>query len=174
MCDFSLMLLAAGTAVSAGVSIYQGQMQADAARAAASINAESQRMQADLERQKGDAAAIAAQNAARREQEKVKRLQAQQQNMFAAEGILIDEGSPLEILIDTAREGAMDVAAVENRGRIEALNARKQAAVREYQADLEIQKGEIQADAAERSGWIGALGAGVRFMTGDPVLRRVM
>lgn len=171
MCDpVSLTLLVVGTAITATAQYQAGQVQAEAQRAAAAINSQSQEFNATLQRQAGDNERMVGQYEARRAQEKAQRLQALQTNQFASTGILIDDGTPMDVIIDSAREADMDVAAIEWRTNLKASNQYKSSEVSKYNAKAELVGGEIKAKASEKAGAIAALGTVGSALTSAPVL----
>jgi len=63
---------------------------------------------------------------------------------YGASGLMLD-GSPLDVLEDTAQEQAFDVAKIRYKGKMQAEGYSEQAAL--YR---------LEAKSAKRAGWIGA------------------
>lgn len=133
--------LAAGAAgVSAIGSIHQGQSQAAAAR----FNAQVSEQNAQIVRQQ----AAEEESRARREG---RRLLGRQRAAIGASGIQV-EGSPLDVLADTAAELELDALTVRHRGLLEALGLTQQASLDRARARSARTAGFIGAGASLLSG----------------------
>lgn len=141
MSAFAVPLMAIGTAMSVGSSIMQGQ----AGKEAAEYNQRLADMQAEATRKAG-----------LREQEQIRdekrRTLAAQRAGYAAAGIKIDEGSPLEVLAETARQYDLDIQASKYNTRMGI--ARAQAESKYY------------GRAASSATTAGILSAGSSLLTG--------
>ena len=99
-----------GAAVSAAGSLYSGMMQAQAANA----QAEQFERQAQIERDRG---AFEAQ----RERERFRRVAGEQRAGFLQSGVLLD-GTPTEVLVDSALENEIDVQTIRYGAQIRSDN----------------------------------------------------
>lgn len=93
----------------------QGQAQSMEAQAAANER------QAQIERQTAEYEGM-------REREKGLRVAGKQRTAYLSAGVSL-EGSPTDIIIDSARENELDVAAIKYGGRVKAENYETQAAI---------------------------------------------
>lgn len=166
----SIALIAGGAAISAASSISAGNSKANAEMVIAKNNATSKEMQAQQNRLGGDAERIAAQYEARLMDEKRKQMAGKQNATFAGQGVLIDEGTPVDAAIDSAIEFDQDKAAIEYKGLARANQLYKQAALNEKDAQLELQGGMIKAKAAKKEGQLGAWKAVGSALTSAPVM----
>ena len=136
----------AGTGLQAFGAIREGEAQAAIARRNADVEAEDARAALDRANLEEDVS--------RRGTE---RLRSRQRSLIGASGVTV-EGSPLEILTETAEIGALDAAAIRFGGRTQARGA-----LSRRELDL------IQASEAKRT----ALGrAGTSLLTGANKLLR--
>lgn len=141
MCMMALGLI--GGLVSAIGSVAAGAAQANAANAQAAAY----QRQAAAERQQ------AAFNAERQQQKEIKIISTQRASYLAA-GVSL-QGSPMDTIADTTREGELDVAAIKYNGEIKAQNFEAQAA--SFRA---------KASAAEAGGAIGAISPLIKGFSG--------
>lgn len=160
------------TAIGAGLSAYgsyqQGMAQASAASYQSAVAANNAALaQINARNARRDAALTEAQAAA--EQANVIRrnraLIGSQVASTAARGVLVDEGSALDIRSGTAELANTEAQNVQQAGarraaaqRIQAFNYEQQAAFGDVQADLY----KDQADSAVTGAWLGAGSALVR------------
>ena len=128
-----IALMAISTAVSAAGAIAQG----NAARSAASFNAAVARQDEAIAR------AIAAADAAR-QRSQANRLAGRQRAAIGASGIT-PEGSPLDVMADSALEAELDALTTRYRGELQA---------RGYGSEAMLQK--MRGNAARQAGYIGA------------------
>jgi hypothetical protein len=131
--EAALAVSLASTAVSAASSIAQG----NAAKSAANYNAAVARQNADIAR--ANAAADAA------KQERQGRLLAGRQRAAIGASGITAEGSPLEVMADSALESELDALTTRYRGELQA---------RSYGQDATLQG--MRGDAAQQAGYIGA------------------
>jgi hypothetical protein len=132
--------LAASAALSAAGAIAQG----NAAKSAANYNAAAARQNADIAR------ANAAADAAKQERQGLL-LAGRQRAAVGASGIT-PEGSPLEVMADSALESELDALTTRYRGELQA---------RSYGQDATLQ--DMRGSSAQTAGYIGA---GTDLLTG--------
>lgn len=154
MCEATIMM--AATVISGGLQAYgqyeQGQAAYEAAKYQAQVernNATAERNKAIQERQKGE------QEAAQKRRE-VARIIGQQRANVGASGVEMS-GSPLDVLTDTALQGALDVAMIRHNAEIKARDREFTAQNFDAQSELTMMGGR----AARRAGTISALGTAV-------------
>ena len=138
------IITAVVSVVSAGVSIYSSQQQAEAQEEAANYNA---RLAQDKARQEQEAAA---ENAWRRQKEAMRQL-AKQRASLAAKGLSI-EGTPLAVLGYTYTDAQMEIGDL-------AYDAANRSRVHQSQAFLEVFQGNAMANATRMGGYTQALGS---------------
>lgn len=136
------VLMLAGTAVSAVGSIVQGQQQAKMAQAEGETNARIAEMQAAQVKQSAE---YEASKIARAKRQALSR----SQMLYAKSGVLISEGSPLEVMADTATQYEMDINATR-------YNADVTAQRLNYEAAVSRNLSNAQARAYKTAGYFGA------------------
>lgn len=115
------MSAAIGLTVAGGLTTASGQNQAGKYnQQVANVNAQIAEWQAE------DALARGREQVTR-QREYIRQLTGSQRARLAAQGIDIDSGSALDVQLDTARSGELDVLAIENAARREAWGYRVQA-----------------------------------------------
>jgi hypothetical protein len=132
--------LAASAALSAAGAVAQG----NAAKSAANFNAAVARQNADIARTNAEADS--------EKQERQGRLLAGRQRAAAGASGTTPEGSPLEVMADSALESELDALTTRYRGELQA---------RSYGQDATLQG--MRGDAAQTAGYIGA---GTALLTG--------
>lgn len=152
MCEPGTLMMAA-TVITGGIQAYgqieQGNAAYEAAQYQAQVernNAISERNKAIQERQKGE------QEATQKRRE-VARIIGQQRANVGASGVEMT-GSPLDVLEDTALQGALDVAMIRHNAEIRARDREFSAQNFDAQSELTMMSGR----AARRAGMISALG----------------
>jgi hypothetical protein len=151
MCEPATLALAAtaiGGVVSAGGAIMQGQAQAKQAKYQAGVernNAMIAGWQAEDATQRG-------QIEEQRQRLATARLRGAQRAGMAANGVDIDSGSPLDILMDTAQLGELDALTIRSNAEREAYGFRSQSGNLMAQAGLTTMAGR----SASTAGYIGA------------------
>lgn len=139
--SLATVLLVASTALSAVGSLAKASAEASAAR-----------MSADIARQQAAALRQAGAEEARRRRQAGERLLGTQLARFAKSGVVTDEGTPLLVMMETARE-------IERDALLSQLGFETEARTK----DIEAQLFRRQARAA-RVG--GAVGAGQSLLSG--------
>lgn len=89
-----------------------------------------------------------------RQRSATKQLQGRQRAVLAANGVVVDVGSALDITSDTAAIGELDALTIRSNAEREALGFRTQGMNFQAEADLAKAKGE----AASQAGYMGAMG----------------
>lgn len=118
MCEPVTIALAASAALGAVGTIQAGEAQADAAeynQAVANNNAVIATQNAETERERGA-------EEERRHRQRVAQTKGSQRAAFAGNGILLDEGSPLDILMDTEEMGELDAQTILHDSELRARN----------------------------------------------------
>lgn len=160
MCNPAVLIAAtvASTAMSAMSAIQQGNAAATAGAANAQIatnNAELRRRQADQIRKKGEIEAS-------EKDKQMKLLVAKQRATFAANGLVIDEGSALDVTTDTVEAGTLDKLTLLHNAELDALNAEADALNFENQASLERFRGESAKRAGRMQAFTTILGGAAK------------
>jgi hypothetical protein len=124
-------------ALSAGVSAAGAIAQGNAAKSAANYNAAVARQNADIARANSAADAD--------KQERQGRLLAGRQRAAVGASGITPEGSPLEVMADSALESELDALTTRYRGELQA---------RSYGQDATLQG--MRGDAAQTAGYVGA------------------
>ena len=149
MCEPTTATLAiasiAATALGTGVSMY-GQMQQSKAQAgmAEYQSAVARNNSILAERAAADAELRGAQ-AERRQRSQISTVQGRQRAVLAANGVLVDDGSALDLVSDTAQIGEVDALTIRSNAQREAMGYRAQGA--NYQADASL--ASMRASAAD-------------------------
>lgn len=81
-----------------------------------------------------------------------KQIKGKQRAAFAANGVIVDEGSALDVVLDTVAIGEFDALTVRNNAAKEAFNYRQQGEEFSSQAQMQIEAGKD----AKKAGYIGA------------------
>lgn len=157
MCLDPVSAIVIGSAVvgTAG-SLYSASQQAAAARDNATLQSAQYQQQAALQRRQADLERITAGYQQRRLEDKAATLRGQQRNAFASAGVLIDDGSPADVIIDSGDEAAADRAAIGYNADIKAGNLRTQAGISDFNAKSATAAGEIAANGAWTTGIVSA------------------
>ncbi|HXG17186.1 MAG TPA: hypothetical protein VNK50_13120 [Calidithermus sp.] len=134
-------LAATATALTAYGVYQQGQAQAAAMR----YNARLAEQQALASRQ---AAAFEAERA----RERSRRLLARARAIYGTTGVEVNEGSPLLVLADSARQAELEAQTIQYGGELRARQAQGQANLESFQARLASRAGTIGAGATLLSG----------------------
>lgn len=144
-----------GTVVSAAGSIFGGFQQASQQRAMA----DQYRMQAELQRQEAERSAIIAEQDAERAREAAEfeaartrrrgsQIAAAQRVAYAAAGIVVDEGSPLLIVEETAVESERDALTVLYEGEVQAQRLEDTARMSRWTGEVLSLQSSYAADVA--------------------------
>lgn len=151
--------------VSTAVTMMGQQQQADAAKKAADYQSAVAKNNAILaERQAKDALArgeLEERNTAL----KSSILEGRQRTALASNGVVIDQGSALDITSDTKAYGTLDALTVRSNAQREALGFRTQGMNYNAEADLATFKGR-SAQAAGRTQMLGTLVGGASQVAG--------
>ena len=152
-----------GAVVSAAGSIMSAQAQANAANAQAAAY----EAQAQLQQRQARAEMMAGQREAAKKSRELDVITAKQRLSYSTAGVLIDGGSPVDVAVDTAREGALDVAAIQWNAEVKSGNYNYQAQI----SQMNAQNQRNAAETAQTMGYIGALSplinAGGRIASGS-------
>lgn len=151
MCELSTALMIGGGLLSGAGQIASASAQSKAAR----YNAEVQRQNAMLaERQAKNVL-----DAGMREEQKQKamtaQLMAKQQVAQAANGVDVSFGTPLDLMVDTAKQGAIDALTIRTNAYRNYDDVRNQAVASRNQAALY----DMEAKNSRTAGILGAFGS---------------
>lgn len=170
------VMAAVSTAVGVGGSIMSGIGQANAAAA----NAKAAQANAAATRQAGEAAARQAQVNAdiqaqvtreneRRMRVRQEKLLASQEVGYAKSGVML-EGTPLEVMADTAAQTELDILQERWKGNIAEQNLRQGARTTLYNSEIEAGRWESRGALFEAEGsrgmTAGLVGAGTTLLNG--------
>jgi hypothetical protein len=158
MCDIGTALMVGGTLLSGAGQIASSNAEAKAAK----YNADVQRQNAQL----ADRQARNVLEAGTREEQKQKaqtsQLMAKQQAAQAANGVDVTFGTPLDLMVDTAKQGAIDALTIRTTAYRNYDDTRNQAVSYRNQASLY----DAQAKNSRAAGILGALGTTVSGLGG--------
>ena len=124
------------SAISTGVSAYAANQEVKAANKAAEYNAQIQERNAQIaDIQAKDATARGAIEE-KQYRLKLKQLQGSQRAAAAGSGVLVDTGSPFDVLNDTVSYGELDALTIRRNAAVEAWGYRNQGVGYRQQASL--------------------------------------
>lgn len=106
----------AASAISAGGSFISGMQQQDMANYNAAVAEQNAKMATDK-----------ATYDAKMHNQEVRRILAAQRSLYGASGVSSESGSPLLVMDDTVKQGAMDALAIRYGGDVDAAKQRSQA-----------------------------------------------
>lgn len=144
----ALVAMAAATAVSAYSSIQQGK----AANAQAEYQAQVSKNNQVMANYQAEDALRRGKLEERRQRLRTERLKGEQRAAFASNNVALDQGSPLDVLEQTAGEGELDALIIRHNAEREAIARRFQG--QNYGAEAEMSL--LQGKAAKKAGYIGA------------------
>lgn len=141
MCDPITLTVLATTAIvtsaiGVGVSAYGNYQQTKAANSAAEYNAQLQKRNADVADMQAKDAIQRGEVEEKQFRLNVSKLKGQQRAGFGASGAVVDSGSSLDVLKDTAEFGELDALTIRHNAAVEAWGFKNQAANFTGQADL--------------------------------------
>ena len=154
MCHPALLIIAAVLIfAAAAVSANGQQQQAKADRRTAKRNERYQRWLAEDADKRGDERVA-------RFQERLAQLKGRQRAGFAAAGVVIDEGTPLDVLADTAEQGELESLNLKANAAREAFGHKQAEAQFRFDAKVVRRQGNIQATSTLLGGAGQALSVG--------------
>lgn len=154
------MCVVALTVASLALTAYGQYQQGQAQKESEKFNAQVSRNNAIIAERNAKAAKERGDAEADAKRRQIASVKGQQRAAFAASGVAIDEGTPLDILADTAELGELDVLNIKNNAEREAYNYRVQA------GDFTAQAGLHDASARNAS-TAGLINAGTTVLTGS-------
>lgn len=166
MCEpFSATTLAvaslAMTAASTGVAMYGQHQAGKAAQSQANYQAAVGRNNAILAQRAADDSRRRGEVAAAESVRRNNQLAGRQRAVLASNGVLVDEGSALDLLGDTAEMGKLDELTIRNNAEREALGYEAQGMNFKGQAEMDLLAGTSARNAANTNAFSTALsGAG--------------
>lgn len=143
----SLILLGVGTGMNAYGQHQQGEASADAAR----YNAEIDLFNAQQARVQGQ---VASEAQARQARKTVGSMVAN----YGASGVQVDTGSPMDVLVDSARQAALDNLTIKYNAEMQARNYETQADLAYKNASASHTAGNMNAFSSLFSGFGKMLG----------------
>lgn len=144
----------AGTVLGAAFTAYGQIQQGKAAAAQAEYQAAVGRNNAILAQRAADDARLRGEEAARRKAVDNRQLIGRQRAVLAANGVLVDQGSALDITSDTAEIGKLDELTIRSNAEREALGYEAQG----MNFNASSQLNQMRADNALSSGYGAAFG----------------
>lgn len=150
MCEPGLIISAVGTAISAYGQMQQGK----AARGQAEYQAGVARNNKIMADRAAEDAIERGKVSERNQRYKTQQLIGEQRAVLAANGVVVDQGSALDITTDTAGIGELDALTIRSNATREALGFRQRAYNYGAEADLAVARGS----AAQREGTAAAFG----------------
>lgn len=94
---------------------------------------------------------------ARMHNQEVQRMLATQRSLYGISGVSSESGSPLLVMADSVKQGAMDSLAIKYGGNVEAAKQRSAAAMYRMQGDAAMTAGMFSAGSSLLSGLSGAM-----------------
>ena len=152
MADFSIV----GTVASTGMSAMGQRQQQRSANAQARYQAQVASNNAITQNRLAENALKTGDIKAQQHQTKVGLLKGRQRSVLASSGVVIDQDSPLETLVDTAGQGTMDVLNIKHEAKTKAWQHRAAAADATGQAGLHLSSQSSPLMAAAPSVLSGA------------------
>ena len=160
MCEPTTLYIIAMVLIvaAAAVTAYGQQQAAKAASATAKKNERIARWHAEDAKKRGVQAVA-------RFQERLAQLKGRQRAGFAAAGVVLDEGTPLDVLLDTAESGELESLNLKANAERETFGHASRSAQFRFDAKHIRKQGNIQAYATLLGGAASAasLGAGAGF-----------
>lgn len=150
MCDLVTALTIGSTIMGAAGSIQQG----NAAAAAADYNAKVSEMNAELSERRAKDALDRGANEEQKKRQEVQQILGRQQAAFAANGVDLSFGSPLDTITDTAVLGELDALTIRQNANREAYDYRVDAVNQRSGATLQ----RMQGQSAKTAGYLDAFG----------------
>lgn len=150
MCDLGLVLTLGSTLLGAAGQIQQAQATASANR----YNAQVADMNAKLSDRRAKDAIERGAIEEQKKRQQVQQVLGKQQAAFAANGVDLTFGSPLDTIVDTSVMGELDALTIRSNTYREAYDFKVDAANKRSSATLS----RMNADAAETGGFLGAMG----------------
>lgn len=174
----ALVVAAAGTAVSAYAANQQAQAAADAQEAAgesalaqAKYNANVANYNAQTAEENAAEVRKKAAYDARLQREKIAKTIGQQRLDYASAGVELSSGSPLETMLQQARDGELDAQTLLYNGEVDASVYDKKSTLLKYQAENSLRTGYATAEAygvsAGATSTAGTINAGATILSGS-------
>jgi len=133
------------TAVGTGLSAYGAYEQGKQAEKMAEYNAA-------VERNNALQAQMEAQVAAKAKRKEAEAMNKRQRALYAKAGVVAGEGTPLEVLAETAMDMELEALEIERFGKVTAQKHRDQAAIDIYSGKAAKRAGTLNAGATLLSG----------------------
>lgn len=124
------------SAVGAGVSAYGVSQQQKAANASAEYNAKVMQRNSEIAKMQGAEATKQGELDAREHRLKVAGIIGSQKSAYGASGVLIDQGSPLDVAMSSAAEGELDAMTIKRNAQRAAYGYQTQALNYEAESSL--------------------------------------
>jgi hypothetical protein len=150
MCDISMILTLGSTLLGAAGAVQQGQ----AAAAQAEYSAKVQEMNATLSERRAKDAIERGEVEEQRKRQEVQKVIGQQKVAYAASGVDLSFGSPLDTIVDTAVMGELDALTIRSNTYREAYDRRVDAANQRSGAQMSRMEGK----AAKTGSYLSAVG----------------
>jgi len=151
MCELSTALMIGGGLISGAGQIASANAQSKAAR----YNAEVQRQNAMLAERQAKNVLEAGAREEQKQKAMTQQLMAKQQAAMAANGVDVSFGTPLDLMVDTAKQGAIDALTIRTNTYRNYDDVRNQAVSARNQAALY----DMEAKNSRTAGILGAFGS---------------
>lgn len=151
MCELSTALMIGGGLISGAGQIASANAQSKAAR----YNAEVQRQNAMLAERQAKNVLEAGAREEQKQKALTQQLMAKQQAAMAANGVDTTFGTPLDLMVDTAKQGAIDALTIKTNTYRNYDDVRNQAVSARNQAALY----DMEAKNSRTAGILGAFGS---------------
>ena len=149
------VVIAAIAIAGAGVSAYGAIKQGQAAQAAADYNAKVSKQNADIALQQADVQA--------EQQRRQAKLQlGQMRANYGASGLQL-EGSPMEVLEDSARQAELDNLTIKYNGKLKAMGFNNDATLSQFEGENAKSNSYFQAGGTLLSGAANAASTGLKL-----------
>lgn len=139
MCEPATLATIAAVAATAGAgaSAYGSYQQSKAAKNAATYNAAISRNNAIIAERQADDRITQGKQEENTFRKQLAQLKGKQRSIYAGSGVVVDEGSPLDTLMETAELGEIDAFTIRRNAEREAYGIRNQAQNFTNQANMQ-------------------------------------
>ncbi len=151
-----LLMMGAGTLMSAWGQYQQGQAGMSAANLQASSNDEIAKMNAAAQEKQAQQAISMARIRELRHRENTAKFIGSQKVAFAKSGVQLDNGSPLDVISDTAFRSEQDADLIKYEGEIQAWQTRTGASLNLTSSMIDSSQTRLMGRQTARAGTMGA------------------
>jgi len=154
MCELSMILTLGATLGSTMLGAMGAAQQGEAIAAQSEYSAKVQEMNATISERRARDAIERGEDEEQRKRAEVQKLLGQQKVAYAASGVDLSFGSPLDTIVDTAVMGELDALTIRSNSYREAYDRRVDATNQRSGAEMS----RMEGDAAKKGGYLSAVG----------------